>query len=136
MQISPINCNYQNRNQIHKNAPKFEGALNTKQVDIILERLSKRNSKVFEKFDIDEFKKVINGLIKKYECLGTSSVGIQIVYNDDLPKLLGKGLADYNTNNRIGLCIAVGNKRGPIEEMTNIYEAQTFLVDPAILSKL
>lgn len=136
MQICPINFNYQNRNQVYRNAPKFEGALNGNQVNIILERLSKRNSKVFEKFDINEFKSVINGLIKKYECLGTSSVGIQIVNNDDLSKLLGKSLANYNTKNKMGLCIAVGNKRGPIEEMTNIYEAQTFLIDPTELSRL
>ena len=135
MQISPIS--YQSRCQIRQNtAPKFEGALNDKQVDIVLKRLSKMNSKIFEKFDIKEFNDVIEELIKRYECLGTSSVGIQVVNNNDLPKLLGKELANYNTKNKMALCVAVGNKRGPIEEMTNIYEAQTFLIDPTELSKL
>lgn len=136
MQISPINSNYQTRNQFHKNTPKFEGVLNKVQLNFILERLSRRNTKVFEKFNIDDFKGVINSLIKKYECLGTSSVGIQIVNNDDLPKLLGKNFANYDTKNKMGLCIAVGNRKGPIEDMTNIYEAQTFLINPAQLSKL
>lgn len=75
----------------------------------------------------------INNLIY-YKGLGIRSIEIQVVGNEDIPKLLGKNAAKYNTKNKFGLCIAVGNKYGPIEDMNKIYEAKTFLVNENALN--
>lgn len=149
MQISAItpnyNCSVNNnmkRNDVSQ--PSFKGGkikftegLNNLAADIVLQRLAKANDEVFEVFSAKKFKEVMESLIERYECLGTSSCGIHIVYNDDLPKLLGKDAhLKYDLKDKIGFCIAVGNKRGPVNEMSNIYQAKTFLLKENEISEL
>ena len=140
MQISAIASNYNYpMNNVKRNnvsQPSFQGALNKLEVDIVLQRLAKVNDEVIEKFTPAKLREVMEYLVERYECLGTHSCGIQIVNNDDLPKLLGKNIANYNTKDKIGLCVAVGDKYGPIEQMSNIYHAKTFLIHPSELSKM
>ena len=142
MQISAItqNYNYSVNNNVKRNnisQPSFQGGLNKFEVDIVLQRLAKVNDEVIDKFTPAKLKEVMDYLVQRYECLGTRSCGIQIVGNDDLPKLLGKdAMMKYNTKDKIGLCVAVGDKYGPIEQMTNIYHAKTFLLHPNELSKM
>ena len=142
MQISAItpNYNYSVNNNMKRNnvsQPSFQGALNKLEMDIVLQRLAKVNDEVFENFSIPKLKEVMEYLIERYECLGLRSCGIQVVGNDDLPKLLGKeAAAKYDLKDKIGLCVAVGDKYGPIEQMTNIYQAKTFLLKPSELEKL
>ena len=117
--------------------PSFQGGLNKFEVDIVLQRLAKVNDEVFESFSMPKLREVMDYLVKRYDCLGIRSCGIQVVGNDDLPKLLGKDAAvKYDLKDKIGLCVAVGDKYGPIEQMTNIYQAKTFLLKPSELSKL
>ena len=47
-----------------------------------------------------------------------------------------KYLTEYDLKDKIGLCVAVGDKYGPIEKMTNIYQAKTFLLHPKELEKM
>jgi len=142
MQISAItpNYNYSVNNNMKRNnvsQPSFQGGLNKLEVDVVLQRLAKVNDEVFESFSMPKLREVIDYLVKRYECLGTRSCGIQIVGNDDLPKSLGKDAAvKYDLKDKIGLCVAVGDKYGPIEKMTNIYQAKTFLLHPKELEKM
>jgi hypothetical protein len=142
MQISAItpNYNYSVNNNMKRNnvsQPSFQGGLNKFEVDIVLQRLAKVNDEVFESFSMPKLREVMDYLVKRYDCLGIRSCGIQIVGNDDLPKLLGKdAAAKYDLTDKIGLCVAVGDKYGPIEQMTNIYQAKTFLLKPSELNKL
>ena len=141
MQISAIapnyNCSMNNVKRNNVSQPSFQGALNKLEVDIVLQRLAKVNDEVFEKFSIPKLQEVMDYLVKRYDCLGIRSCGIQIVGNDDLPKLLGKEAATkYDLKDKIGLCVAVGDKYGPIEQMSNIYQAKTFLLKPSELNKL
>ena len=141
MQISAItqnyNCSVNNMKKSNVSKPSFQGALSNLEVDIVLQRLAKVNDEVFETFNAKKLKEVIDYLVKRYECLGTRSCGLQIVGNDDLPKLLGRDAATrFDLKDKIGLCVAVGDKYGSVEKMTNIYQAKTFLVNPKELEKL
>lgn len=141
MQISAITPNYNcsvNNNMKRNNVsqPSFKGGkikftegLNNLAADIVLQRLAKANDEVFEVFSAKKFKEVMNSLIERYECLGTSSCGIHVVSNNDLPILLGKDAPlKYDLKGKTGFCVVVGSKRGPVNEMTNIYQAKTFLL--------
>ncbi len=140
MQISAItpNYSYSKNTQQKQNVSKtsFQGVLNQIELDIVLKRLAKVNDEVFENFSVQKFKEVMDYLTQRYECLGVKSIAIQVVNNDDLSKLLGKNINNYNTKDKLGLCIAVGDKYGPVEKMTNIYQAKTFLLKPEELKKL
>ena len=140
MQISAItpNYSYSKNTQQKQNVSKtsFQGVLNQIELDIVLKRLAKVNDEVFENFSVQKFKEVMDYLTQRYECLGVKSIAIQVVNNDDLSKLLGKNINNYNTKGKLGLCIAVGDKYGPVEKMTNIYQAKTFLLKPEELKKL
>ena len=137
MYITPISTNYtaqkfyNNSNISAQNKitqPAFKGALNDVQMERVLKLLAQKNNEVFEKFSPVKLNQVMEGLINKYKSQGIRSVALQIVSNEDLPKLLGKNISKYNTSDKFGLCVAVGDKYGPIENMNNIYEAKTFLV--------
>lgn len=143
MQISAITPNYSNYSMYNNmrcnnvSQPSFQGGLSKFETDIVLQRLAKVNDEVFETFSGPKLKEVIDYLVQRYECLGTRSCGLQVVGNDDLPKLLGKDAATkYDLKDKIGLCVAVGDKYGPIEKMTNIYQAKTFLLRPSELEKM
>lgn len=89
--------------------------------------LSEKNTGVFLNFDTRTLKSVMDNLINKYSSIGVRSVGIQIVNNNDLPALLGKTVDASALKNKFGLCIAVGDKYGPIENWGRVYEAKTIL---------
>lgn len=130
MYISPIRPNFINTNYNHTNRqqPAFNGALSNAEMERVLKLLANKNTAVFDNFNIEKLNQTLESLLKKYESLGIRSIGLQIVPNEDLPKLLGKDFAKYNTKGKIGICAAVGDKCAPIEKMNNIYEARTFLV--------
>lgn len=134
MLVSAIRPNYTNRTNNYQNfnnrktvsTPAFQGALYASEMDRILKMLAPKNVAVIDgKLNLQKIADVIDELVKKYQ---TRSTAIQIVSdNKDLVKLLGKD-TKYNLDNKIGLCVAVGNKYGPIEKWTEVYEAKTFLI--------
>lgn len=140
MYITPISTNtYNNLNTYKQNRiskPNFKGALNDREMEKVLKLLAPKNTEVFENFSAPKLTEVMDSLMEKYKCLGLRSIGIQVVEPKDLPKLLGKNTAKYETKNKFGLCVAVGDKYGPIENMNNVYEAKTFLVNESELKKL
>ncbi len=117
---------YQNVNTRKQvSAPAFQGALNQSEMDRILKMLAPKNMEVFDgRLNLQKLRAVMDELVLKYK---TGSAAIQIVENEDLVKLLGKN-TKHNLNNKVGLCVAVGDKYGPIENWTNVFEAKTFLV--------
>ncbi len=140
MYITPISTNtYNNLNTYKQNkvsAPNFKGALNDREMEKVLKLLAPKNTEVIETFSAPKLKEVMDNLMEKYKCLGLRSIGIQVVEPKDLPQLLGKNASKYDTKNKFGLCVAVGDKYGPIENMNNVYEAKTFLVNEKELRKL
>lgn len=134
MIISAIRPNYYtNRVNSYQNlntrkqvtSPAFQGALQQSEMDRILKMLAPKNVEVFEgRLNLQKVSGVMDELVKKYR---TGSAAIQIVTDKDLVKLLGKD-TKFDLNNKVGLCVAVGDKYGPIEHWTNVYEAKTFLV--------
>lgn len=140
MYVSPISANYANTNLYRQNktssVPSFKGALTDVQMERVLKLLAQKNNEVFETFSRQKLKDVMDMFINKYKNLGVSSVAIQIVDNKDLAKLLGQDVSKYNTKGKLGLCVAVGDKYGPVERMNKIYEAKTFLVKESDMKTL
>ena len=123
--------NYSNNNTINcrrKNvtAPSFQAAVGVSEMDRILKMLAPKNVAVYDgNINMKKITAVMDELIAKYK---TKSAAIQIVSgNRDLTKLLGKN-TQYDLNDKVGLCVAVGNYHGPIERWSEVYEAKTFLV--------
>lgn len=129
MQVGAITPYYTNNNYRNTNVtrPAFKGALNEQQMTRVLKMLGEKNTDVFLNFDLKNLKTVIDGLINKYSSLGVRSAGIQVVNNKDLPALLGKSVDANTLKDKLGLCIAVGDKYGPIENWGRVYEAKTIL---------
>ncbi len=129
MQVGAITPYYTNNNYRNNNVtrPSFKGALNEQQMIRVLKMLSEKNTGVFLNFDTRTLKSVMDGLINKYSSIGVRSVGIQVVDNNDLPALLGRKVDASALKNKFGLCIAVGDKYGPIENWGRVYEAKTIL---------
>jgi hypothetical protein len=110
--------------------PNFKGALSSQEMDRIINKLSKKNTEVIERLLIN--KELINNVARELTHKHkTNNVGMQIITDEFLAKFLGK--KPYETQHQVGLCIAVGDKRGPIENWNKIYEAKTILIDKGIL---
>ncbi|MBQ8847754.1 MAG: hypothetical protein IJ003_02285 [Candidatus Gastranaerophilales bacterium] len=134
MQISPVRLsNYKNVKQ--NNTPSFKGEQSEKTYDIVIERLKKVQPEVHERFSIAELESTMSRMIEKYQSLGVRSVGLQVVNQKDLPKFLGDKVNTYNLQNKVGICVVVGDRFGSVENMTNIYEAHLFIATDEDLNK-
>lgn len=142
MYIAPISVNnYSNKfnnnyKQNRVSQPNFKGALSDREMDRVIKLLASKNTEVFDVFSPTKLNEVMNSLVNKYKSLGVNSLGIQIVDPQDLPALLGKNISKYNNKNKFGICVAVGDKNAPIEQMNKIYEAKTFLLTEKELNTL
>lgn len=141
MRISPINTNFyakrtQTLNNTKQTTPAFQGEQSNALYKATLEKLKKVNSEIIVGFNPDRLNNCIDEMVKKYSCLGTKSVGIQIIGKEDLSDFLGDKAKSYNTKDKLGLCVAVGDKFGPVEEMSRIYEAKTFIISESELITL
>ena len=135
MQISAIrpnytNTNYQNRKNIQNSQPTFKGSLSNQEYQRIMRLIAEKNTEFITDFSLEKLDKVINSLCKKYECLGVKSAGIQVISKNDLVNHFGNSVAKYDTKDKMGLSVVVGNKYGPVGCMDNIYEAKTFILRP------
>lgn len=141
MRISPINTNFyakrtQTLNNNKQTTPAFKGEQSNAQYKATLEKLKKVNSEIIVGFNPDKLNNCINEMVDRYSCLGTKSVGLQIIGKEDLVDFLGDKAKPYNTKDKFGLCVAVGDKFGPVENMNRIYEAKTFIVSEYELNNL
>ena len=141
MRISPINTNiYTKRtntlNNTKQTTPAFKGEQSNALYKATLDKLKKVNSEIIVGFNPDKLNSCISEMVEKYSCLGTKSVGIQVIGKEDLADFLGDKAKPYNTKDKFGLCVAVGDKFGPVEKMNRIYEAKTFIVSEYELNNL
>ncbi|MBE7712432.1 MAG: hypothetical protein E7Z87_01665 [Cyanobacteria bacterium SIG26] len=138
MQIMSIRPNYTKvnyqRNILAPNSnvktPSFKGVLSNNEYERVMRLIAEKNSEFFTDFSVEKLDKVITSLCDKYQCLGVKSAGLQIISKDDLIRHFGSKVAKYDTKNKMGLAVVVGNKYGPVELMDNIYEAKTFIIKP------
>lgn len=128
MRILPISNNFYKTQPVKTSSqPNFQGGLNQSEMNRVIKMLAEKNTGIIEKLSIEpEFiNKIATGFIEKYR---TRSVGLQIISGQDLVKFLGNNTVKHNPTNKVGLCIAVGDKFGPIESWNQVYEAKTVLI--------
>jgi hypothetical protein len=110
--------------------PSFQGGLSDKQMNKIVDILSNKNTEVIERMLFD--RKLIDDIARQLQTKHkTSNVGLQILTDNHLAKFLGK--KPFETQHQVGLCVAVGDKRGPIESWNKVYEAKTILINKEML---
>lgn len=129
MRITPnFQTNYTNYGKKCARPQNFQGALNNAETQRVLKMLSDKNTGfVVSYMEPATIQSTLQHLYHKhFEAAGK---GIFVVGPDDLPKFVkGKfaGIADLK--DKIGICMAVGDKYGPIETWTKVFEAKTLLV--------
>ena len=145
MRILPLQSSYPTRNAntykrntrpVMRNTPAFQGALNNKQAERVLNMLSEKNTEVIDKFTPQILKNTMDNLFEKYQHLNSKSLGIYVVGKEDLPKFLGENAAKYDTKNKFGVCIAIGDTYGPVESWTKAYEGKTILIPENMMKVL
>lgn len=133
MRILPVSNNFY-RTQPAKTSsqPNFQGALNQPEMNRVVKMLAAKNTEIIEKLTLEPkfINKIAADLTKKYK---TRSVGLQVITGQDLANFLGNNTAKHNPTNKVGLCIAVGDKFGPIERWNQVYEAKTILIPESTL---
>lgn len=137
MRILPVMPNYVNRNRNNnamtnvskKQNTSFQGALNDKQTLRVVKMLADKNTEVIDNCNIAIMKNVINSLYEKWQNVTNGSVGLYILNQEDLAKVLGKNAAKYNTNGKYGVCVGIGDVCGPVEKWNKAYEVKTLLMN-------
>ena len=87
-------------------------------------------------FSKEKLTGIIEKLGNKYQNINNHSIGIQIISNIDLPLFLGNVANKYDLRDKIGICIAVGDTKAPLERMNNIFEAETIIAKESDLSSI
>ena len=138
MYISPVSNNfyksaYANRsNNLH---PNFKGSLSDTETKRVLEMLKPVVTDIKTCNSIFELKTISDNLIKKYSRLNIDSIGMMVINNKDLTSFSQGRISQNETTDKIGLCIAVGNKYGPIEIWDTAYEANLILLPKKLFEK-
>ena len=97
----------------------------------VLNRLKNTSKKeVISEFSYPKLRETIECLKNKYSNKGINTCGIQIINNKELTHFLGEQSSEFDLSDKIGLCIAVGDKNAPIEQIGKFYETVTMLVNP------
>ena len=129
MRITPnFQTNYTNYSKKCARPQNFQGALNNAETQRVLTMLSEKNTGFMTSyFDPKIIKSTLDSLMHKhYEA---KSAGIFIVEQKDLPNFTkGKLQNIVDLKDKIGICMAAGDKYGPIETWTKVFEAKTLLV--------
>ncbi len=131
---APIVNNYpSNMYQTRTSSPNFKGVLNERETERVLKMLAEKNREVILNVNtVKNFQKILNDFFLQYRRLGISSVGIQIIPEDRLSAFIGKN-QNVDLKDKIGLCIAVGDKYGPIESWNKVFDAKTILAQKSLL---
>ncbi len=81
----------------------------------------------------EEMRPIIDNLTKKWNGItSNNSIGMMIIPEGDLANFLGKEASNFDTKNNRGLCIAIGDKFGPVETWQKCYEAVTVLLPKSV----
>ena len=107
--------------------PSFGAELSDAQVARVLNMLKSKVTDVQVLNDITGLKNIANSLMQKYQPFGLKSVGAIIIPDKHLSEFVDKSLYP-NLNEYKGICVAVGNKYGPVESWTKAYQAIVALI--------
>ena len=133
MNISAISS-YRNYNNYSANAKKvnftsFKGGLGDSAANRVLNML--RPKVTATKMGSGEvLKSIMDSLATKWK---RSSIGMMVIPENDLAGFVGKEAA--NIKDVQGVCVAVGDKFGPIETWGNCFEAITVLLPKLFLHR-
>lgn len=133
MRILPVSNNfYKTQPTKTSSQPNFQGALNHSEMNRVVKMLATKNTEIIEKLTLEPkfINKIITDLSEKHK---TRNVGLQVITGQDLANFLGNNTVKHNPTNKVGLCIAVGDKFGPIERWSQVYEAKTILIPESTL---
>ena len=141
MNILPImnaRCEYPTNLNKRCNKPEFQnpsfGAeLSDAQVTRVLNMLKGKVTDIQVLNNVTGLKNIADSLMQKYQLYGLKSVGAMLIPEEHLSEFVDKSLYP-NLNEYKGICIAVGNKYGPIESWTKTYQAILALIPKSKLS--
>jgi len=133
MNISAVSCNnYNNVKRTNKNncSPNFKGALNGAETTRVLGMLQQKVSAIKPATRVEELTSALDTLMKKWEYRVSNKLcaGMMIIPDENLSGFLGSEASKYNTRDLKGICVAVGDKHGPIESWKTVYESITVLI--------
>ena len=115
----------------NKVSQNFMGGLSDENVNRVLAMLKEKTTSTKLINSMDEIKPSLDSLMKKWDAMGLSSgaAGVMVVPDAQLAEFMGEKVLDYpNFKDYVGVCIAVGDKYGPVEIWTKCYEANLLLV--------
>ena len=139
MYISPVSNNFY-RPSITRNSnvskPNFKGGLNDTETKNTLNMLKTSVSGVVDCKNIQDLKNVTDKLADKFSNWGIKSVGIMVIPEKDLVSFSNGLVSQKDASEKIGLCVAVGDKNGPVESWAVSYEAKIALLPKKLLDKL
>ena len=114
--------------------PSFGAELSDAQVSKVLNMLKNKVTDVQVFDSLLGIKKVSDSLMAKYNPFGMKSVGAMVIPEEHLAEFLNNNQRLYaNIDDYRGICVAVGDKYGPVETWTKAYEAIVALVSKSVL---
>ena len=128
---TPTNLNKRCNNV--SSSPSFCAELNDAQVLRVLQMLKNKvtDVQVFE--NLSGIKKITDSLMKKYQPFGMKSVGAMVIPEEHLAGFLNNNQKLYaNIDDYRGICVAVGDKYGPVENWTKAYQAIVALIPKSV----
>ena len=129
-----VNRNNYSSNVKRVTSPSFQGGLSDGTTNLVLIMLKEKVTSVQTCSDPEELKLIIDKMAEKWaNGPSNNSVGMMIIPENDLADFLGKEASKFDTKNNVGLCIAVGDKYGPVETWQKCYDAVTVLLPKSVL---
>ena len=135
MNIAPVSNSYGKSiyaNKMYSARQNFKGSLTDIETRRVLDMLKPTVTEIKCCNDLDELKTTINTLAKKFESWGVSSIGTMIVPEKDLISFTNDRLSQKDIAGKMGLCVAAGDKYGPVESWNEVYETKLLLM-PKVL---
>lgn len=132
--ISPnINCKKYSSNVKKVTSPSFQGEVKNEVLDQVLKMLKEKVTSIKVCSNLEEIKPIVDNLNNKWGSITSNdSIGMMFISEENLANFLGQEASKYDTANNIGLCIAAGDKKGPVETWKKCYEAVTVLLPKSL----
>ena len=134
MNINPITSTaYRNTycsNKSYVTSPSFRGALNDNSAKRVLEMLKPKISSVKVSSDFADVRTAIDTMIQKWNGVSktTNSVGIMVIPAEEIVDFIAEKGKNIVTSDKVGICVAVGDKYAPIEKWNECYDATVVLI--------
>ena len=136
MNINAIGVNYYNTQNAkgYASSTSFRGEMSDAQMKKALVMLKEKVSCVQTCSTMNDVQIMLKNLMQKFERLGQSrnAAGMVVIPKEELTEFLGDKASRYNLKELVGICVAVGDKYGPVESWTKAYEAKVALLPKEI----